>query len=65
MTGSLLGKERSIVSELLCLQHSAQERAEAWHYLVAMASAVFVFSRRSGVFGWTASSSCWESLREI
>lgn len=64
MTRPLPGEERSVVSDLLCLQHSAQERDEAWHCLVAMASEAFMFSR-SGVFDWTASSSCWESLGEI
>lgn len=43
MTRPLLDKERSVVSDLLCLRHSAQERAKVWHYLIAMASAAFVF----------------------
>lgn len=57
MTGPLLGKERSITPELLCLQHSAQERAEAQHHLIAMASAASLFGWRSRVFGCIASSS--------
>ena len=57
MTGPLLGKERSITPDLLCLRHFVQERAEAQCYFVDMASAAFLFGRRNRVFGCIASSS--------